>query len=438
MQDAGTTLKPALTARHIIHTLLNEQRHLVILLLGFSAGLPAALTASTLQAWFTEAGLSLQTIGAVTLLVIPYSFRFLWAPLFDHYKLPGLDRRRGWLLFIQMGLMITIIGMAYLTPEQLFISSYGSIPWLMLLGFITAMLATSQEIVVNAYQIEILPESERGLGAAIYVAGWRIGMLISSAFALALSKKWGWQDTYLCMALFMWVGILGTMIAPKANVCTQTSASFLYAFVLPFKDFFLRYGFKTGGLFLLVIVTYKASDALALALNTTFLLRQMGFDPVTVGLVNKTVSMGAALLGGVVAGIWMTKLSLYRALLVFGFIQGAANLGYVALAYFGKSLFLLVLTAFMENFCSGMGTIALLAFIMALCSVQYTATQCALLSAIAFLARVFVGPIAADMVGSIGWLTFFVVCFLISLPTLFFVYASKNSIEQLKSHRMLL
>lgn len=411
---------------------LQQKRYLIVLLLGFSSGLPAALTASTLQAWFTEAQINLQIIGAITLLVLPYSFRFLWAPLFDTYKLPGIDRRRGWLFLTQIGLAFTISIMGFLTPQQSVTFAYWSVPWLMIVGFITAFLSTSQDIVINAYQIEILSAEERGLGAALYVTGWRTGAIVSGVLALVLAKEWGWKQTYLFMASFMSIGLFATFIAPQAAIIKKTTHSLFEAVVAPIQDFFERYGFKTAAIFILLIITYKAGDALALALNTTFLLRHIGFDLTTIGLVNKTVSLFAAILGGIVAGMFMTKISLYRALIIFGLIQGIANLAYAAMAYLGKSLSLLILAAFAENFCSGMGTIALLALIMSLCNIHYTATQFALLSAIAFIARTVAGPIAASMVDSMGWLYFFIICFLVSLPTLIFVYANKNIIQTLR------
>lgn len=427
-------IKTTKTTKQMLSLLLNNKRHLVILLLGFSSGLPAALTASTLQAWFTEAGINLHTIGAVTLLVMPYSFRFLWAPLFDYFKIPGMDRRRGWLFVTQVGLVIAISAMAIATPQQSFKLDAWSIPWLMILGFITAVLSTSQDIVINAYQIEILPVEERGLGAAIYTTGWRLGAIISGALALVLAKEWGWKETYLLMAGLMSIGIVATVIAPQAMIIKQASTTLIHSLVLPIKDFFQRYGLKTASLFFLLIITYKAGDALALALNTTFLLRHVGFDLATIGLVNKTVSLISALLGGLVAGILMTRISLYRSLIIFGIIQGTANLSYAAMAYFGKNLLLLIFVAFTENFCSGMGTIALLALIMSLCNIQYTATQFALLSALAFLARTFVGPVSAVMVDSMGWFKFFIGCFILSLPTLIFVYANKHVIINLRNN----
>ena len=417
-----------------LRKVFTSRTYFILFLLGFSSGLPAALTASTLQAWFTDAGINLKTIGAITLLVAPYTFRFLWAPVFDYFKIPGVDRRRGWLFVLQICLFVTIALMAFATPQDIAHIGSWSIPWLMLFGFLTALFSSSQDIVINAYQIEILKPEERALGAAISTTGWRVGSIISGAIALVLAKTWGWEQTYLLMASFMLVGFLATVFAPCTEAVKQASYKIYDLIVGPFQDFFQRFGFKTAIVFLLLIITYKAGDALALALNTTFLLRHVGFDLATVGLVNKTVSLVSALLGGLVAGVYMTRISLYRALMIFGLIQGAANLSYALMAYFGKSFSLLVLAAFTENFCSGMGTIALLALIMNLCNIQYTATQFALLSAVAFLARTIVGPIAAIMVEHLGWMLFFITCFIISLPTLLFVGVNKSTILSLKSN----
>jgi PAT family beta-lactamase induction signal transducer AmpG len=422
------------TAQQIISTISRSRRHFIILLLGFSSGLPAALTASTLQAWFTEAGMSLSMIGAITLLALPYSFRFLWAPLFDSIHIPGFDRRRGWLLITQVGLIMAITAMALITPAQTFEFSYWHIPWLMVLGFIVAFLSTSQDVLITAYQIEIFPKEEQALSASVYVTGWRVGAVISGAIALILVKALEWKGTYLLMASLMALGVLATLIGPVSPYVASNSKAFFKTAISSLKEFFQRYKFKTALIFLFLIATYKAGDALTLALNTTFLLRKMGFDLATVGLVNKTVSIIAGLLGSLTAGILMTRISLYRALLLFGVIQSVATLSYVIMAYFGKSLFLLVFTALTENFCSGMGSIALIALIMTLCDIRYTATQFALLSGLAFIARFVVGPIAAIMVEAMGWLQFFIACFILSFPTLIFVYANKQAILQLKKH----
>lgn len=426
----------AVATSTIISKVYSDKKFLLILLLGLSSGLPAALTASTLQAWFTEAGINLHTIGAVTFLVLPYGIRFIWAPLFDHFKAPWLDRRRGWLLLSQVCLICTIVTMALLVPQQNLIIGSFAIPWLLIVGFLTAFFSTSQDILINAYQIEILKKEEQGLGASIFVTGWRVGTILSGAFGLVIASQHGWRFCYLVMAALMTIGIAATLSAPTtSHERPIASHSFKDLILGQFKEFIERFGYKTTLLFLLIIATYKVGDVLALALNTTFLLREVGFSLSTLGLINKTASIVSALLGGIVAGAILTRISLYRGLMIFGFLQAISCLPYILMIFYKKNIWLLVFTAFAENFCSGMGTIALLALIMSLCNIQYTASQFAFLSAMTFLPRIIVGPIAANIVESLGWLQFFIICCLISIPTLFFLKFNKASILQIKVNR---
>ncbi len=408
-----------------------DRRYAILLLLGFASGLPVALTTTTLQAWFTAAGFNLKTIGAVTLLGLPAGLRLLWAPLLDRFSVPGFDRRRGWLFVTQLGLILSIVFMAYLLPQQIFHLFHWAIPTLFLAGFIVSFLSASQDIVITAWQTEILPAHARGLGASIYVVGWRVGSILSGALGLVFAQALGWKTTYFIMAALMGMGLLATLLAPVPTIVRTHTPSLMQSVFMPLREFFRQYGVKTLGLLFLLLVTYKVGDALTLALNTTFLLRKMGFDLATIGLVNKTVSVAAALLGGVVAGVWMTRLTLYRALMVFGVMQALPVLGYALMALVGKHVWLLIIVAFSENFCGGMGNIALLALILALCHVECAATQFALLSTLVFLPRVAYGPIAASLVAQQGWAWFFVICFLVSLPTLGLVWVCRNEITRL-------
>ncbi|MDX1901575.1 MAG: MFS transporter [Gammaproteobacteria bacterium] len=409
-----------------LRSLFSARRFPIMLLLGFFSGLPSALTASTLQAWFTDAGLSLVDIGAITLLALPYAIRFLWAPLFDRVSLPFLDRRRSWLWVLQLLLVLSIVSMAFLKPQTIFHVSQFSFHGLLLCGLITAILSTSQDIVINAWQTETFVDGERGLGAALYVTGWRIGMIVSGAVALIIAQYFNWKITYLSMAGLMLLGVIVTTLAPQSfSISSVSKAS--KNLLAPFQEFFQRYTWKMLAAIFFLLLTYKLGDALALAFNTTFLLREMHFDLATIGLVNKTISMTSALLGGIAAAIWMKRISLYRALFLFGIIQAFAHLGYMLLAIVGKNFFLLVFTAFLENFCSGMATIAFLALIMALCHVEYTATQFAFLSAMTFLGRIIAGPFAARLILFFGWIHFFVMCGVISLSVLCVLFATRKA-----------
>lgn len=398
-------------------------RSLATLLFGFYAGLPAALTAGTLQAWFTEMGLDLRLIGGVTLLVLPYMLRFLWTPLFDEIRLPFLDRRRSWLFVIQCGLAVSVLAMAFLSPRQRF----GIIPWLVVPGFFASLFAASQEIVINAWQTEVFAGEDRGFSAGVYVAGWRLGSVVSGGIALVLAARLGWQPMYLIMAALMATAPLITLIAPGVRQEKLPSrrrlGPVLYTAV---REFFQRMGLKMALVLIALILTFKLGDALTLALNSVFLLRDLGFSLETVGLINKVVSIFSALAGGMVGGLWMRHLSLYRTLILFAVIQAFSHTGYILLAVFGKNTALLVIAAFLENFCSGMGTVALLALIMDLCRLEYTATQLSLFSALAYVPRAPVGPVAVWLVVHVGWVRFFLICVAASLLPVVFIRAAKR------------
>ncbi len=419
--------------QQLFQAVRQNRRYLTIFLFGIASGLPSCLVASTLQAWFTENGLNLHTIGAVTLLVLPYSCRFLWTPLFDHYQsFKGLDRRRGWLFLMQFGLFISISSMALQQPTDSIQLYHINVPILMLLGLMTAILSASQDSLINAWQVDIFPIHERGLSAAMYVTGWRIGALLSGSLALVIAQFYNWEITYFCMALLMLLAMCLTLLAEAApEERTLEKDNFFFRIKNIINDFYnenAASSLKTFSYIILLILTYKLGEALALSLNTTFLLRYIGFSLTAVGLVNKTISMSAALLGGLVAGVWMQRLSLYRALFLFGMIQAVANLGYVLLAIIGKNYSLLVITAFLENFCSAMGNIALIAFLMALSKGKNTVTRFALFSSLVFLPRTLVGPYAASLVTLTGWPVFFVCCFLCALPSILFVFLCKKTI----------
>lgn len=403
-----------------------DNRCWVLLLLGFFAGLPAALIAGTLQAWFTDAGLNLRLIGGLTLLLLPYSLRFLWSPLFDEIRLSRLGRRRSWMLVIQSLLILFILIMGLLSPTDRF----AGIPWLIVPGLMVSVLAASQEMVINAWQTEIFSVNERGFSAGVYVAGWRVGSIVSGGLALVMAAHIGWHQTYFLMAALMAFAPLVTLLAPREiNNRLPKTHSFARILYLSITTFFRQRGTQAALILLLLIMTFKLGDALALALNTTFLLRKIGFSLETVGYVNKTVSFIAAILGGLVGGLWMRYLSLYRALILFAVIQAFSHVGYILLIFLGRDFNGLIVAAFLENFCSGMGTIALLALIMDLCKIEYTATQLALFNALAYIPRVIVGPMAAYFVYQLGWVNFFGICIVASLLPVILVHLIKDTIS---------
>jgi PAT family beta-lactamase induction signal transducer AmpG len=402
---------------------ISTYRLSIILLLGFSSGLPLALTGSTLQAWFTVSGVSIVTIGLLSLVGQPYVYKFLWAPLFDRYTPPFLGRRRGWLLITQLGLVLSIIIMALGNPK--------SNPYLLAaFALLTAFLSASQDIAIDAYRTDILTAPERGLGSALYTGGYRIAMMVSGGLALILADYVGWRVTYFVMAALMSIGIFANFFGKSPSVEAKPPQNFSAALVDPLREFFSR---DKAWLLLLIIVFYKLGDAMSVSLTTPFLIRYLGFSLTAVGAIYKGVGLAATLLGVFIGGIIMLRLSLIRSLILFGLLQAVAIFMFVVLALVGKSYPILMITVFIDNFCNGMGTTALVAYLMNLCNPSYTATQFALLSAIASIGRVFIGPIAGILLEHISWVSFFIGSFFLSLPGLFLLgWASKKSLFNLK------
>lgn len=386
--------------------MLINNRLLAILVLGFSSGLPLALTGATLQAWFTEAHVSIKTIGTLTLLGIPYTFKFLWAPLMDHYGLSSLGKRKSWILLMQLSLVLALLVLSEMNPA-LQAGSMG------LVALVIAFFSASQDISINAYTTDVLHQEERGLGAAYTVFAYRIALLVSGGLALINADYFGWKRTYELMALLMLLTMVPTFMAPRAQEFKSSAHNLYQTTIEALKDILQR---EKIIFILFFIVFYKFGDALALALLTNFLLKGLGFTLTEVGLAYKIVSIVAMILGGFVGGLILTRCNLYRALLAFGLAQAFSNLMFAVLAYAGKNFALMTASVFIENFCSGLSTAALLAFMMSLCDHRYTASQFALFSAAASLGRVFLGPVAALMVDNLGWMQYYLWSFVLCFP----------------------
>lgn len=400
------------------NTIWVNQRLLAIWVLGFASGLPLALTGSTLQAWFTDAGVHLVAIGALSLLGIPYTLKFLWAPLMDYYGWPLLGRRRGWIVAMQLGLVTALFLLANMQP-----TSQAHLMGVMALA--VAFFSASQDISITAYQTDILPTEERGLGAAYYIFAYRVAILLSGGLALIFADHLGWKFTYELMACLVLVTMLATLFAPRTHELPVAPGSLFQTIKLAAMDFLQR---DKLWLLVLFIIFYKIGDALALSLMTNFLLHGLGFTLTEVGVAYKVVSFIATVLGAFVGGAILTKCDIYRALLWFGLAQAFSNLMFVLLAIAGKHFTLMATSIFIENFCSGLSTAALLAFLMSLCNHRYTASQFALLSALASLGRVFLGPLAGVLVLNLGWAAFFGWSFALCFPGILFLMLLKKEV----------
>lgn len=400
--------------------IFQQPKSAILLILGFASGLPLALTSGTLQAWMTVENIDLKTIGFFSLVGQAYVFKFLWSPVMDRYTPPFLGRRRGWLLTTQCLLLISIAAMGFLEPGS-------QLRWMAALAVVIAFCSASQDIVFDAWKTDVLPAEERGAGAAISVLGYRLGMLVSGGLALWLADKWlGWQGMYWLMAALLVPCIIATLLAPEPSDVIPVPKSLEQAVVAPLKDFFSR---NNAWLILLLIVMYKLGDAFAMSLTTTFLIRGVGFDAGEVGMVNKTLGLFATILGALYGGVLMQRLSLFRALLIFGILQGVSNAGYWLLSITDKHMFSMAAAVFFENLCGGMGTAAFVALLMTLCNKSFSATQFALLSALSAVGRVYVGPIAGWFVEAHGWPTFYLFSVFAAVPGILLLLVCRRTLE---------
>jgi MFS transporter, PAT family, beta-lactamase induction signal transducer AmpG len=399
-----------MSAASLIQILANR-RIGIMLPLGFASGLPLALTAGTLQAWLTVVGVDLKTIGIFTLVGLPYTVKFLWAPLMDRVTLPWLGRRRGWMMVTQLGVATGLALMALIGPRDR--------PELLgVLAVLVAFLSASLDIVFDAYRTDVLRPDERGFGAAVWVNGYRVALLLASAGALVLADRLGWQNTYLLLAAVMVTGTMTILASPEPSETRGAPGSLEEAIGGPLKELFSRPG-VVGVLTLIVL--YKIGDAIAASLQTAFLIGGVGFSISDVGYV-KGIGLAATLIGALAGGVAMARLGLVWSLLVFGLLQAISNLGFMWLAWMGKSYAALTTSIVVENLTGGMGTAAFVALIMSLCDHRYTATQFALLSSLEAFGRVFSGRPSAEVVSMVGWAQFFFLSFLVALPGVWLVW----------------
>jgi PAT family beta-lactamase induction signal transducer AmpG len=397
----------------------------VITFLGFSSGLPLALTGGTLQAWMTVAGVDIRTIGIFALVGLPYTIKFLWSPLMDRFVPPLFGRRRGWIIITQLSLIIGISAMAFGSPDKA--------PFMLAaLALIVAYASASQDIVIDAYRTDVLHEKERGVGAAVFVMGYRIALLFSGALALVLSEEIGWKNTYFLMAALIGVGILSTLFGPEPAERVIPPKTLGEAVWGPLKNYFSR---NSSVALLFLIILYKLGDAYAGSLTTAVLIRGVGFSVSDVGYINKGLGFASVIVGALLGGTLMVKLRLFRSLMIFGVLQAVSNLSFMVLAWVGKSYLMLVFAVAFENFSGGMGTAAFVSLLMAMCNHRYTATQYALLSSLAAVGRIIISPTSGFLVESMGWPNFFFITFLTALPGLFLLWWLRGVISELSTEK---
>lgn len=388
-----------------------------VTVLGFASGIPFPLVSGTLQAWLTSEGIDIKTIGILTILTFPYSFKFLWSPFFDKFNIPKLGRRRGWILICQILILLGIVLMITLTPEHLILFSA--------IAAGVAFFSASQDISIDAYRTEILKPKDRGLGASFAVTAYRIALIMAGGLCLLLADHLGWQAALAIISSLLVIGIIITLWADEPDGIKKPR-TLRESFIEPFKELLKR---EKSLLLLLFIILYKIGDAYAGSLSTTFFIRGIGFSLTEIGTVNKIGGLISAIAGSIIGGVLLTKMNLYRALILFGIFQALSNLMFMILAIAGKSFALFVSTVIIENFTGGMGTTAFLALLMALCNHRFAATQYAVFSSLASLGRVIISPTSGFVVDAIGWETFYFLTFLIAMPGLILIVKLREIIN---------
>lgn len=420
-----------------------SRKMVAILLLGFSSGLPFALTDDSFRAWMTKAQLNLSTIGWFSLVSLPYSLKFLWSPFLDRFVPPFLGRRRGWMALSQIGLIGMILLIAFqmamivnLNPQQ---DRSPNLQLLALTALGLAFLSATQDIAIDAYRADVLEEREVGAGASLTILGYRIALLLTGWIAFNLADQITWHWVYGLMAGLMAVGLIMSFWSPEPTRNPRPPETLRQAVVQPFLEFFRRLGWQQALFTLIFIILFKLGDAMVAKMAVPFLGgKGLGFADADIGNIRQGMGLVATIVGTLAGGAFLSLLGINRSLWVFGGLQAVSNLGYFALAVVGKSYLALVLAVNVENFCGGLGTAGFVGFLMSLCNPRFSATQFALLSSLMAIGRDFLaGPASGELAQRLtqsgsslqsipalsaaaypGWALFFIITLAAAIPGL--------------------
>lgn len=385
-----------------------NRRMLICIFTGFSSGMPLYVLFQLVPAWLTDGGVSLSDIGLFALVGIPYTWKFLWAPLMDRYIPPFLGRRRGWIFVCQIALFFSIGMLGLFQPVE----STWLVAWL---AVAVAFFSASQDVVLDGYRREILPDEELGLGNSIHVNAYRISSLIPGSLALILADFLPWSSVFWITGAFMAVGLIMTLVIDEPVSELPVAKNLREAVIAPFAEYIARRGWASLCLVLSFMFLYKLGDNMATALSMPFYL-DLGFSKTEIGLVAKNAALWPAIIGGIIGGVLMIRLGINRSLWLFGVLQVISILGFAVLASTGPVLWVLAAVIGFEYLGVGMGTAAFTAFIARETSRVYAGTQFALFTALAALPRTFANASTGIIVDEIGWLQFYFLCAALALP----------------------
>lgn len=392
---------------------------LICIFTGFTSGLPLYFLINLIPAWLRSEHIDLKTIGLMALIGLPFTWKFIWSPVMDAVRLPFLGRRRGWMLVTQIGLLLALAAYAFLNPHQ-------HLPVIIGLSAVVAFFSASQDIVLDAFRREILPDEELGLGNSIHVNAYRIAALVPGSLSLILADRMPWGNVFIITALFMLPGLLMTLfLAKEPDLPPAAPRTLVQTVVEPFQEFFSRKGTKQAALVLLFIFLYKLGDSMATSLATPFYL-DMGFSKTDIGLIAKNAGLWPAVIAGILGGVWMLKLGINKALWLFGVVQVVTILGFVWLAGFGRFDTITLTEQMMlagvigaEAVGVGLGTAAFVSYMARETNPAFTATQLALFTSLSAVPRTFINATTGYLIEWLGYVHFFWLCFILALPGMF-------------------
>lgn len=403
-------------------TQIFSRRMLICIFTGFTSGLPLYFLINLIPAWLRSEHIDLKTIGLFALIGLPFTWKFIWSPVMDAVRLPFLGRRRGWMLVTQIGLLATLMAYAFLNPHQHMAIIMG-------LSVVVAFFSASQDIVLDAFRREILPDSELGLGNAIHVNAYRIAALVPGSLSLILADIMPWHNVFIITALFMIPGLLMTLfLAQEPQLPPSAPRTFKQTVVEPFSEFFTRKGVQQALLVLAFIFLYKLGDSMASALATPFYL-DMGYSKTDIGIIAKNAGLWPAVIFGIIGGIWMLKLGINKALWLFGLVQIVTILGFVWLAGFGRFEVVTATERIMlagvigaEAVGVGLGTAAFVAYMARETNPAFTATQLALFTSLSAVPRTFINATTGYLIEWLGYVNFFWLCFFLAVPGMLLLF----------------
>jgi len=385
-----------------------NRRMLICVFTGFTSGLPLYVLFQLVPGWLRVEGVGLAEIGFFALVQFPYTWKFLWSPFMDRFTLPFLGHRRGWMLVTQVLLLASIAVLGFIRPDlNLWTIAY--------LSAAIAFFSASQDIVLDAYRRELLPDVELGLGNSIHVQAYRLSGLVPGALGLILADYFSWHIVFVIIALFMLVGIIMTLVIDEAIAEPTPPKNLRDAVIEPFRDFIGRAGLRSALLVLAFLFLYKLGDNMATALQTPFFI-DVGFTLTQIGAIAKTAGLIAAISGGMIGGLVMVKVSINRALWLFGVVQIASILGFAVLSEVGPNPWMLGVVVIFEYLGVGLGSAALIAFMARTTNPAFAATQLALFTALVSVPRVFANAVTGVIVEQTGWTNFFLLCTAFAIP----------------------